>query len=135
VLAIPFTDISQCINEVALTYHIPAKLIISILEVEQGRVGQVVKNTNGTYDIGPMQINSIWLPELEKYHITQQDIQFNACANIRVGAWILSRNIANRDDVLVGIGDYHSHTKELNKTYSIRVIKNMNTLDKILNSG
>jgi hypothetical protein len=135
VLAIPFADISQCINEVALTYHVPAKLIISILEVEQGKVGQVVKNTNGTYDIGPMQINSTWLPELEKYNITQQDIQFNACANITVGAWILSKKIANRDDVLVGIGDYHSHTEKLNKTYSGLVIKNINKLEKAFNNA
>jgi hypothetical protein len=78
--------------------------------------------------------NRLWLPELEKYKITQHDIQFNACANITVGAWILSKNIANRDDILVGIGDYHSHTKVLNKTYSNLVIKNLNNLEKKLHN-
>jgi hypothetical protein len=91
-------------------------------------------NTNGTYDIGPMQINSTWLPKLEKYNITQQDIQFNACANITVGAWILSKKIANRDDILVGIGDYHSHTRGLNKIYSNLIVKNLYKLEKILNN-
>lgn len=107
----------QCINEAAIEFHVPAKLIISVLEIEQGKIGKISKNSNGTYDIGPLQINSIWLPTLKNYGISQEDIQFDACTNIKVGAWILSKAIANQNDLLKGIGDYHSHTYQFNKNY------------------
>jgi soluble lytic murein transglycosylase-like protein len=119
---LPIIDVPlHCINEAAIEYHLPAKLIISVLEVEQGKVGQTTKNTNGTYDIGPMQINSTWLSELNTYGITQHDIQYDACKNVRVGAWILSKKIAARNDILVGIGDYNSHTPKYNKAYSLQI--------------
>jgi soluble lytic murein transglycosylase-like protein len=119
---IPIMDVPlHCINEAAIQYHLPSKLIISILEVEQGKVGQTVKNSNGTYDIGPMQINSSWLPELKEHGITQHDIQYDGCKNIQVGAWILSKKIARRNDFLVGVGDYNSHTPQYNKKYSFQV--------------
>ena len=38
-----------------------------IYEVEGGQIGQVVGNTNGSYDIGPMQINTLWVPELARH--------------------------------------------------------------------
>lgn len=119
---IPIIDVPlRCINEAAIQYHLPSKLIISILEVERGKVGQTVKNPNGSYDIGPMQINSSWLSELKDYGITQYDIQFDACKNIKVGAWILSKKIASRDNLLVGVGDYNSHTPKFNQKYSLQV--------------
>jgi len=100
---------------------LPAKLIISVLSVERGTVGQVVKNKNKTYDIGPMQINSSWLPTLARYGITQHDLQYDACKNIEVGTWILSKMIANGKDLLSGIGNYHSHTANFNKHYGSMV--------------
>jgi len=85
------------------------------------KVGQVVKNKNKTYDIGPMQINSSWLPTLARYGITQHDLQYDACKNIEVGTWILSKMIANGKDLLSGIGNYHSHTANFNKHYGSMV--------------
>ena len=106
----------------------PAKLIISVLEIERGKVGQIVKNNNGTYDIGPMQINSSWLTTLKQYGISQSDIQYNACKNIQVGTWILSKMIANGKDLSKGIGNYHSHTENLNKHYTEMVKMNYTKL-------
>jgi soluble lytic murein transglycosylase-like protein len=120
--AIPYADVPMhCINEAAIEYHVPAKLIISLLNVERGKNGKVEKNKNGTYDIGPMQINSSWLPDLEKHGITRTDIQFNPCINVKVGAWILGKYIAGEDNLLSGIGDYHSHTASNNLGYSQKI--------------
>jgi hypothetical protein len=75
--AIPYADVPMhCINEAAIEYHVPAKLIISLLNVERGKNGKVEKNKNGTYDIGPMQINSSWLPDLEKHGIKSRRVDF-----------------------------------------------------------
>ncbi len=50
----------ECINQAAITYHVPATLILSVLAIENGTAGLASLNKNGTIDYGPMQINSIW---------------------------------------------------------------------------
>jgi hypothetical protein len=54
----------ECINQAAVTFYVPATVILSVLAVENGTVGMAKRNTNGTYDFGPMQINSIWLNKI-----------------------------------------------------------------------
>lgn len=51
----------ECINRAAITYVVPAKVILSVLATENGKVGTARPNKNGSYDLGPMQINSGWL--------------------------------------------------------------------------
>src|SRR5687767_168159 len=89
----------ECINQAALTYHVPAKLILSILAVESGQVGTASPNKNGTYDYGPMQINTIWLDKIQRYGYSKEQIRYDPCANVMVGAWILSQNIADSSDL------------------------------------
>lgn len=110
-----------CINNAAITYHVSAKLIVSILQVERGQSGKIIKNKNGTYDIGVMAINSLWLPELKKHGISEQAIQFDVCENVFVGTWILSKKLAGRNDLLAGIGDYNSHRPSFNQRYYNKV--------------
>ncbi len=107
----------QCVNTAAMEFHIPAKLIIAVLETERGRVGQISKNKNGTYDIGPMQVNSTWIPTLNKFGITEADLKNIPCVNLKAGAWILSKAIVHENNLLQGVGDYHSHTASLNQHY------------------
>jgi len=121
----------HCINQSAIEFHIPAKLIIAILNNERGKIGQAVLNKNGTYDLGPMQVNTSWLPELKKYGISRQDVQYNACINIQVGAWILAKSITEETNLLTGIGNYNSHTFTLNKSYYTRVKINFTKINLI----
>src|SRR3989338_3430907 len=111
----------NCINDAAYEYHVPAKLIISVLNVEGGKVGQAVKNTNGSYDLGPMQINTSWQKPLQQQGVSLQQVRDDACTNIKVVTWILSRNIADGKDLFDGIGDYHSHTTRFNQQYSYQI--------------
>lgn len=132
-MIVPMMDVPlHCVNAAAVEYHVPAKLILSVLQVERGKVGQVVKNQNGTYDLGPMQINTSWLPTLARYGITQQDVRDNPCVNVRVGAWILSKSIAEGKNVLVGIGDYNSHTDHFNRRYYTKVAHSLIKIDGVL---
>ena len=122
----------HCINEAAVRYHVSAKLIISVLLTERGKIGKIISNKNSTYDIGPAQINSSWLLELKKYNITQSDIQYNACINVTVAAWILSKKIAQGDGFLEGVGDYNSHTHRFNKSYTEKVRVNFTKIGMLL---
>lgn len=130
---LPVFDVPlDCINQAAIEYHVPAKLIISILETEGGKVGKTEKNKNGSYDIGPMQINSSWLKSLSTYGITKNQLLYNACINVKVGTWILAKNIAAENNLLIGVGDYNSHTARFNQVYYHQVQKNYTKLTILL---
>ena len=59
--------LAACLMMASQTYSVPPAVMVGIMQVEGGRVGQQVLNTNGSYDLGPMQINTIWVPRLAKY--------------------------------------------------------------------
>lgn len=124
----------DCINQAAIHYHVPAPVIVSILRTENGRVGQANSNKNGSYDLGPMQINSSWIAKLSRYGYTQHDLQFNPCVNVTVGTWILANEIASGQNVWTGIGDYHSHTPYYNFKYRYQVQSNYTKLIKAIST-
>lgn len=123
----------EYINQAAIQYHIPAVILISVLRMENGHVGDAIPNKNGTFDYGPMQINSIWLREIKKYGYSREDIQYDAKANVNVGAWLLSRAIADDKTLWKGIGNYHSHTVDKNMAYRSKVQKIYTLLTTYLN--
>lgn len=123
-----------CINQAAVTYHVPATLILSIMKNENGRNGQAVRNKNGTYDLGVMQINSRWLATLKGYGYTRGYLQFDACKNVMAGTWILARGIANAHNLWSGMGDYHSHTEKYNVPYQKNAYEAYRTISVTLNA-
>lgn len=125
----------HCINEAAVIYNVPATIIISVLKTENGKIGSASPNTNGTFDFGPMQINSIWLPSLARFGITQSMLQYNPCVNVNVGTWILSQKIAGSPRLWQGVGDYHSTTKIPNQQYRVKVAQIYQLLTAYLNSN
>jgi len=111
----------ECINQASISYHIPATLIVSVLQTEGGRNGLASRNKDGSYDYGPMQINSRWLKKIAPYGYSQSDLQYKPCVNVAVGAWILGISIADGKNIWNGVGNYNSHTTTLNQRYSSKV--------------
>lgn len=111
----------MCIHQAAYAYHVPVALILAIIKVEGGKRGTISKNKNGTRDFGIMQINSVWLEKLRPYGFTPERIQYDACANIWVGAWILSQHMKKSSEIWKSIGNYHSYTDKENKAYQWKV--------------
>ncbi len=122
----------ECINQAAVTYYVPAKVIISVIATEGGDVGVAHPNKNGTYDYGPMQVNSSWLPKIRKYGYTQELLQYDPCVNVMAGTWILSTKIVQSTDFWRGVANYHSFTPTLNARYKMKVINYYQLLTKIL---
>lgn len=122
----------DCINQAAITYHVPAKLIISILKTEGGRKGSATRNKNGSYDYGPMQINSSWLKQLRPYGYTADALQNNPCLNVRVGTWILAKAVSSEKELWRGIGNYHSCTFSLNIKYQQKIARQYSFINKQL---
>jgi hypothetical protein len=58
----------------AIDYQIPANIVLAVAEIENGKPGHVSGNSNGTLDYGPMQFNTVYLADMRKYGITEQDV-------------------------------------------------------------
>ncbi len=120
--------IERCILAAATAYRLPPAVIVILLNVEDGQLGRVSGNSNSTVDVGPMQVNEIWLPELAKHwHSTVQGsfltLRDNFCANIEAGSWILRRGLDEaRGDFWTGVGYYHSHAPEHTTVYLRKVL-------------
>lgn len=122
--------LAACIMLASQTHTVPPALLVGIYKAEGGKVGQEVKNTNGSYDLGPMQINTIWLPELAKQwgvekNIAHKWVRDDACTNVDVAAWILRKHITETKSLSQAIAHYHSKTPKYGNKYKKRVINLM----------
>lgn len=91
-------ELPPCLYEIAEEYKIPPTLIKAIHKTEGGKPGSVVgPNRNGSYDLGPMQINDLWILEFEKMGISKHELINDACKNIKAGAWILAKRYKEFD--------------------------------------
>lgn len=127
----PAAVLAGCLMLAAQTYHVPPAVMVGIMQVEGGRVGQEVGNTNGSYDLGPMQINTLWLPDLAEYwNVSQQTartwVRDNGCVNMHVAAWILRNQLDSANNNLyTAIAYYHSRTPGLGQDYARKVVRAM----------
>ena len=119
---------AACLLLAANTYQVPAAVMIGIMNVEGGRIGQEVgPNVNGTYDLGPMQVNTRWLPQLQKtWNVNTSTarswVRDNGCVNVHVAAWILRQKIEESGSLWGGIAAYHSSTPSKGRPYANKVI-------------
>ncbi|MEA1938877.1 MAG: lytic transglycosylase domain-containing protein [Pseudomonadota bacterium] len=135
------TLVAACLLLAAKTYAVPPQVLLGILEVEGGQIGMASgPNGNGTYDLGPMQINEIWLPELSRHWRVDEGtarrwIKDDACVNIGVGAWILRRQIDTAGDLYQGIARYHSATPKHGGPYAQKVVRVIDRLRRNAGGG
>ncbi len=121
--------IRSCIEAAANAHGLPPTVLVILLRVEGGRLGRVSDNTNATVDIGPMQVNEIWLRKLAaRWGASVPDaflaLRDNFCANLEGGAWILRQGLDEaRGDFWRGVGYYHSHTPENKANYLRKVLQ------------
>lgn len=116
----------ECVVNASRTYQVNTAVLFGVLKTEGGRVGRVSGNSNKTYDIGPMQINNIHLPDFARYGISEQALLRDGCLNVFAGAWLLRREIDRAGgDLWRGVGNYHSRTPSLHRRYQVRVWRAM----------
>ncbi len=121
---------AACLMLASQTYQVPPAVMVGIWQVEGGQVGQAVANTNGTYDLGPMQINTIWIPELsQKWGVSEETakswIMNDPCTNMGVSAWILRSHYNETGSLATAIQYYHSRTPKYGYAYRKKVIAAM----------
>ena len=94
--------IAGCINQAAAGRPWLEKALWGLRDQEAGWIGAEVRNSNGTYDLGPMQINTWWVPKIaaqlgRSAAEVRHWLRFDACFNVGAARWIFLA--ALRDNV------------------------------------
>lgn len=132
------TDIStDCKSRISKQFHIPTVVLDAYLMTEGAYSGHIRDNTDGSWDVGPMQINSVnWKFFYEKFGILPIDIRYNGCVNLMCGAYLIRVHLDNAGkDKIEGwsafykvAANYHSKTAEYNEIYQEKWAVNFNKL-------
>ena len=121
--------LQSCILAAAQVHGVPPAAMVVLLMVEGGRLGMRSPNSNGTGDLGPFQVNEIWLPKIARYwdvseaeaaHLVRDDL----CANAEAAAWIFGMNLRDSNGKLwEGVARYHSMRPDLQDAYLSKALR------------
>ena len=82
---------TNCFAHAAERYGVNESLLRAIAKVESNYDPQAVHyDTDGTHDVGIMQINSSHFERLRQFNITEDNLFNSPCTNVAVGAEILA---------------------------------------------
>lgn len=124
-MACSTSQATTCFDLAAQRYNVSPVLLQAIAQQESGgRSTAINVNSNGTRDIGLMQINSSWLPTLARHGIAERDL-LDPCVNVLVGAWILSNNFARLGYTTQGLGAYNAASPDKRERYAQQVLRRM----------
>ncbi|GBQ87684.1 lytic transglycosylase domain-containing protein [Asaia krungthepensis] len=119
---------ANCMIFVASLYHLPPRVLPAILGVEDGRNGVIHHNSNGTDDLGVMQVNTLWVGPIARFTHASPDVVYRnllnqPCYNISAAGAIMRLYLNEaHGDLMRAVGNYHSHTQALNLAYQQRVL-------------
>lgn len=133
--------VKECIEAAGSLYAIPPAILVILLDVEGGQLGEVSPNKDKdgeikSFDIGPMQVNDAWLPKLAAHWRASKEATYLAlrdefCANVEGGAWILRQALEEaKGDLWEAIGLYHSHTEARKTAYLEKVLQRAQQMQK-----
>lgn len=101
----------SCIQSAAHRYGLSVPILAAVLRTEGGRPGTVSPDPNGTFDLGPAQVNTCHLPTLQRYGYSFAALAGDPCANIEAGAWIFARCLSGTGNVLDAAACYNAGSR------------------------
>lgn len=117
-ILLPLSAHAFCFQEAGQRYAVSPWLLWAIAKAESNLEPSALHhNSNGTIDVGLMQINSIWADQLGKTWNHLGD----PCTNVMAGAWILSQCIQDYGYTWKAVGCYHSRTPTRRDAYAARI--------------
>jgi len=115
--AAPALAHADCFDDAAGFHDVNPWILRAIAAQESGfKPNTVHRNTNGSVDIGEMGTNSVHLPELARYGISQNDL-LDSCKSVFVGAWRLAKMVKKYGNTWEAVGAYHSETPSIRDRY------------------
>ena len=119
---------ADCILDAARINGMPAAALFAILATEGGKTGEALSNKNGTWDMGPFQVNSVHLNELSVMGISPDAVLRDGRVNAYAAAWLLRKEYQRTGSLWQAIGAYHSRTPHRRDAYIRRVKSNLERL-------
>ena len=98
---------ADCVLDAARASGMPVAALFAILATEGGKTGEALSNKNGTWDMGPFQVNSV---------------------HLNAAAWLLRKEYRRTGNLWQAIGAYHSRTPHRRDAYIRRVKSNLERL-------
>jgi hypothetical protein len=123
-------EIARCIRIAARGHNWLEKTLWGLREQEAGWLGAEVANSNGTHDLGPLQINSWWVPRIAKLvgrpeHQVRHWLRHDACFNAEAARWIFLSGFHTTGNYWKAVGIYHSPTAWRQRVYAAKVAVHM----------
>jgi hypothetical protein len=123
-------ELARCIAIAAGGRKWLERTLWGLRDQEGGWVGAEVKNTNGSHDLGPLQINSWWVPKLaEATNRPADDVRrwlvHDRCFNVNAARWIFMNGLAVTHNYWKAIGSYHSPSDHKQLSYAASVAENL----------
>ena len=125
-----------CFAEAAQKFNVDRGLLMAIAKVESGFNPSAVRkpfaagNSDGSTDYGLMQINTVELNALRSHGVTQDDL-FDACTNIKIGAFVLSKKISRFGNTWKAVGAYNANSPDKQQIYINKVREAYNKLASV----
>lgn len=131
-----WSPFDPCFSAAAERFGVDKHMLIAIAKTESAFDPDAVGPTNadGTHDVGLMQINTRWLPQLAEMGIHREKLR-GACTNIYVGAWILSKKIRQHGTLWKAVGAYNAITPAKRASYIAKVQRNYARVRALLLKG
>jgi hypothetical protein len=124
------TRIANCIQRAAGGKAWLEKTLWGLRDQEGGWIGAEVANTDGSHDLGPLQINSWWVSRLSALTGRPADrvrwwLANDACFNVEAARWIFLSGLAVTGNYWKAVGVYHSPTAWRQRRYTESVIRHL----------
>ncbi len=118
--------IARCIKHASLGRGWLEKTLWGLRDQEAGWIGAEVPNKNGSHDLGPLQINSWWVPKIatmtgKPMRSVRYWLQYDPCFGAEAARWIFLSALEATGDYWTAIGVYHSPTGWRQRRYSSAV--------------
>ena len=121
---------ADCVLAAARISGMPVAALFAILATEGGKTGEALSNKNGTWDLGPFQVNTVHLKELAAMGISPRAVLCDGRVNAHAAAWLLRKEYRRTGNLWQAIGAYHSRTPHRRDAYIRRVKSNLERLKR-----
>jgi hypothetical protein len=108
-------EIARCIQFASAGRSWLEKTLWGLRDQEAGWIGAEVPNSNGTHDLGPLQVNSSWVAKLSV--LVDRDpglvriwLINDPCFNVQAAKWLFLSGLRTSGSYWEAVGVYHSPT-------------------------
>jgi hypothetical protein len=122
--------VADCIARAAAGKPWLEKTLWGLRDQEGGWIGAEIRNRDGSHDLGPLQVNSWWVPRIAGVTHKRQDqvrywLKNDACFNVETARWIFLSALRDKRNYWTAIGAYHSEKRSKQDRYASAVSRHL----------